>query len=109
MAGNCQCRQSAWLPPHIPDHSKCFRNRVAGFHSNDIESEFNRLRRWLRQRYGQLKLNAQAPGPNNAEAQEFDDLDLYEYMFYSNVGKDMSNIMAAFSHYNGGRCEPVNL
>ena len=31
-----------------------FRNRINGFHSNDIEYEFNRLKRWLIQRCGVL-------------------------------------------------------
>ena len=64
---------------HAPpiNHSVEFRDRVTGFHSNDIESENNRLKHWSRIRYGRLSLG---------------ELDLHEYSFYINVGRDMKTI-----------------
>ena len=63
-------------PPAV-NHSVEFRGRVTGFHSNDIESENNRLKHWARVRYGRLSLS---------------ELDLHEYTFYINVGSDMKTI-----------------
>lgn len=59
---------------HAPpvNHSKGFRERTKGFHSNDIESEFSRLKTWSRHRYGKLQLA---------------DLDLCEYTYYINMGQ----------------------
>ena len=63
-------------PPAI-NHGVEFRDRATGFHSNDIESENNRIKHWSRVRYGRLSL---------------DELDLHEYAFYINVGRDMKTI-----------------
>ena len=106
---------------HAPgiNHGAEFRSRATGFHSNDIESEFNRLKRWLRQRYGLLHLGGGKPGIENVDFSEdtvglpanyaWDDLDLCEYMFYNNVGSLMADVMTAFVHYNGGRASPTIL
>ena len=102
---------------HAPaiNHGAEFRSRETGFHSNDIESEFNRLKRWLRQRYGVLHIGGAAPSPeilHQVESEEdivWDDLDVAEYTFYSNVGSDMQAVMDAFVHYNGGRKLAVDL
>ena len=68
------------LPKHAPaiNHSKEFRDRAMGFHSNDIESENARLKRWSRKRYGVLQLS---------------ELDLLEYTFMINKCSAMSGIM----------------
>ena len=48
-------------------HSICWRDRATGFHSNDVESEFNRFKRWVRERYGQLKFDAKAAPDSSIE------------------------------------------
>lgn len=67
-----------YAPP--VNHQVEFRDRVTGFHSNDIESENSRLKHWSRVRYGTLSLN---------------ELDLHEYAYYTNVGNSMKDVMAA--------------
>ena len=62
------------------NHSLEFRDRQTGFHSNDIESENNRLKHWSRVRYSKLSLT---------------ELDLHEYAYYINVGSSMKDVMAA--------------
>ena len=84
-------------------HGKEFRNRDTGFHSNDIESEFNRFKRWLRERYGALKVNS----ASTTNQHDCDDLDMYEYMYYINVGASMHDVMAAFVHSHGKREKSV--
>ena len=84
-------------------HGREFRHRETGFHSNDIESEFNRFKRWVRQRYGQL------PPGGNASHAEFEDLDLYEYTFYNNVGDSMGAVMKALAHSQGGAYRPFTV
>jgi hypothetical protein len=69
---------------HAPpvNHSVEFRDRETGFHSNDIESENNRLKHFSRVRNGRLMLN---------------ELDLHEYAFYVNVGSNMQTILKALA------------
>lgn len=69
---------------HAPpiNHSVEFRSRETGFHANDIESENHRLKHFSRIRNGRLMLN---------------ELDLHEYAFYINVGKDMPTILKALA------------
>ena len=56
------------------NHSVRIRDRVTGFHSNDIESENDRLKHWSRVRYGRLQLC---------------ELDLNEYAYYVNEGSSI--------------------
>lgn len=84
-------------------HGREFRDRQTGFHSNDIESEFNRFKRWVRQRYGQL----QTGGDESHE--DYADLDLYEYTFYINVGNSMGAVMKALAHSQGGAHRPFTV
>ena len=93
-------------PPVI--HDKGFRDRDAGFHSNDVESENARIKQWLRMRYS--KLPAQ-PADNTVHTDaisseyhvlsEHESLDMYEYCFYCNVGAAMPSVMEGLS---GGLC-----
>ena len=91
-------------------HDNGWRDRKTGFHSNDCESENDRLKLWLRARYTRLKLtfkavldgdgcDAGAAGDSPEEAGDeelaVEPLDLYEYAYYVNVGKAMSDIMRA--------------
>ena len=66
-------------PPAI-NHGIEFRDRETGFHSNDIESENNRLTTWSRHRYSRLQLT---------------ELDLHEYAYYVNVGSLMALVACA--------------
>ena len=87
-----------------------FRDVETGFHSNDIESEFNRMKRWLRERYGALKLNSKLNQTDPKDDDDsFEDLDLYEYMYYINVGKSMKDVMDAFVHANGTAYNRIKL
>ena len=90
---------------HAPaiNHTKYFRDTTTGFHSNDIESEFNALKRFIRQRYGVLQLQEET----TEELLEAGDI--FEYMFYRNVGNKFSDVMAAFAHAQGGCFRPLKL
>ena len=65
------------------NHGQMFRDRGTGFHGNDIESEFNRLKSWLRQRYGSLRLGG-AAGEDDKDM-DLEDGDLCEYMWHRPV------------------------
>ena len=43
------------------------------------------------------------------DLEDVDDGDLYEFMFYTNVGDSMHDVMEALAHYGGGRCNRVIL
>ena len=79
---------------HAPpvNHSSGFRERTQGFHSNDIESEFNRLKRFVRGRYGVLS-KVTEDNIWGLKAGE-----IYEYQFYNNVGNSMGKVMAALQY-----------
>ena len=97
---------------HSPpiNHSICWRDRDTGFHSNDVESEFNRFKRWVRGRYGQLKFDTTAPLAEEDEEghieTDFCEGELYEYTFYTNIGSSMKKVMAAIAYVNG-RQDPL--
>ena len=77
------------------NHSLCFRDRDSGFHSNDIESENNKIKQWLRARYGALKLGR----TKNLDCDTI--LDLSEYVYRANIGdviKDFLRAMAEYEH-----------
>ena len=89
------------------NHGQMFRDRVTGFHSNDIESEFSRLKSWLRHRYGALRLGG-AAGEDAADM-DIEDGDLCEYMYYINIGSDMHDVMDAIVGLNGRAYKRPNL
>lgn len=72
-------------PPVV--HEDGYRDPKTGFHTNDVESENARIKRWNRARYGRL----------NVIADEMD-----EYIFYTNVGSDMASVFKGLAHGNGG-------
>ena len=74
--------------------SKGFRDRQTGFHSNDVESENNRMKRFLRKRYGKLCLGRYKNLSNDTV------LDLYEYVFRVNVGHSIDTYMMALRTAN---------
>ena len=69
-------------------HDVCWRDPLTGWHSNDIESEFNRLKRWNRTRHGTLMIT---------------EADMHEYTFYINGGDKLSDIMRGLSVGCAGR------
>ena len=73
---------------HAPfiNHSKGFTDRATGFHSNDAESENDRIKRWNRARYGALTLS---------------ELEMHEYIFYVNGGKCMIDVMRGLAYSKG--------
>ena len=76
------------------NHSQGWRDRATGFHSNDIESKFSRLKRYVRERYGRLSFQCQ--GADDAEETDAVDAgDLYEYTFKTNVGNSFFDVLKA--------------
>ena len=75
------------------NHSRGWRDRATGFHSNDIESEFSRLKRAVRERYGRLSFQSQGQEDDTAEA--IDAGDLFEYAFKVNVGDSFFDCLKA--------------
>jgi len=76
---------------HAPpvNHSVEWVEKSHGFHTNDIESENQRLKHWNRTRYGKLMLNQ---------------FELDEYMYYMNYGHSMDKIMFGLAVASGGKC-----
>ena len=68
---------------HAPgvNHSEHWRDPAIGFHTNDVESENNRMKHWARVRYGKLLV---------------EELDMHEYMIYVNTGSSMHTVLKAF-------------
>ena len=81
---------------HAPpvNHSTSFRDRASGFHSNDVESENNRIKRFLRKRYGRLMLGKKKDLTNDTV------LDMYEYAYRVNVGDSFADYMHSLSYAN---------
>ena len=79
---------------HCPpiNHSKYFRDNATGFHSNDIESEFNLIKCFVRERYGRLVMT------NEESLDDLEAGELYEHQFYTNVGQTMDKVMKALKH-----------
>ena len=77
-------------PPSVKNH-KCFRDAQTGFHTNDAESENNRLKRWSRQCHGHLRI---------------EEYDMQEYMFYVNIGNSMMLVLEGLAQSDGsGKCK----
>ena len=73
-------------PPVV--HDVNWRDAETGWHSNDIESEFNRFKHWSRVRYGVLSVT---------------ELDLHEYSFYINGGDKVDDALKGIGVSAGGR------
>ena len=78
------------------NHNVNFRDPVSGIHTNDIESEWARLKAWYRKKFMHFGIKSHAEG--EAARREIMELHLYEYMFYTNVGRSMSQVMQAFRY-----------
>ena len=68
-------------------HEDGWRDTKTGFHTNDVESENQRVKGWSRKRYGRLNINSH---------------EMDEYIFYTNVGTDMVAVMKGLAYANGG-------
>ena len=77
------------------NHSVGWRDNSTGFHSNDIESEFSRLKNLVRERYGRLSFQATLGTSGPEEDEELDLGDLYEYAFRVNVGSSFEDVRRA--------------
>ena len=69
-----------YAPPVV--HDVAWRDATTGWHSNDIESEFSRLKHWNRARMGSLMIT---------------EADVHEYTFLINAGAEMSDIMTGLA------------
>ena len=80
------------------NHSKNWRNPATGYHSNDAESEFARFKLFLRVKYDWVR----ATNARDTDSTDLaTDRKLAEYVFYTNVGRKMEDIMQAL-RYRGG-------
>ena len=70
-------------------HERHFRDPNTGFHTNDAESENNRVKTWSRQRYGKLHLR---------------EMEMDECIFYVNAGSSASKMFQGLAMANGGAC-----
>ena len=79
-------------------HCKSFRNPVTGYNSNDAEPEVARVKLFLRSKYGFVRSsNSKTPAAKDAVLAG----NIAEYVFYTNVGREMSHVMKAFRHKGG--------
>ena len=92
MPKSTKPREGTKAAPPV-NHSRGWRDRATGFHSNDIESEFSRLKRAVRERYGRLSFQSQGQEDDTAEA--IDAGDLFEYAFKVNVGDSFCDCLKA--------------
>lgn len=82
------------------NHSAGFRNSRTGFHTNDMEAEWSRFKTWYRQKFTHMRLsNATTEQAKRRKLQRH----VHEYVYYSNVGRTMADVMLAFVHANGKR------
>ena len=68
-------------------HEDAYRDSATGFHTNDAESENNRVKRWSRRRYGQVNLTEH---------------EMQEYVFYENVGPEADDMFRGLAMSSGG-------
>ena len=93
------------MPPEMVNHSKWFRDPATGYHTNDAESEINRLKSWMRKKYGRV----QTRGSGDEEPDRILTAHLDEFMVLKNVGNAMSTIMRAFSFVRGKAFRAVDI
>ena len=79
-----------YAPPVV--HDLNWRDAATGWHSNDIESEFNRLKLWNRRRHGHMRITA---------------MDMHEYSFLMNAGSEISDVLRGMAVGSGSRCDAL--
>ena len=92
-------------------HEKHFRDPKTGLHTNDAESEINRLKQWMRKKYARLGSRDRKSGSSSSDTAEVGSttslsFKLDEFMFLKNVGNDMGQVMVAFQWVNGKAHRP---
>ena len=93
-ANEALCFKSA--PP--VNHSIGWRDSATGFHSNDIESEFARLKSMVRERYGRVSFQSTLETDEAETENASVDLgDLYEYAFRVNIGSSFHHVLKSAS------------
>jgi len=92
-------------------HDRGWRDKATGFHSNDIESEYARLKLWLRSRYSKLLLITDKKHLPLAEDEVTEPLlpDVIEYLHYVNIGRTMEAVMSSIALAGGGQVKPFLL
>lgn len=89
-------------------HNLNFRDPLTGYHTNDAESEINRVKAWTRRKYaklgGKTSKSADPDGPDPIIESHLD-----EFMYLKNVGSDIDTVMKAFVFANGGACPARNI
>ena len=80
------------------NHSAHWRDPVTGIHSNDAESEFARFKLFIRVKYDFMRATNSRDKKIQDRALE---LKLAEYVFYTNVGREMKHVMQAFAYMGG--------
>ena len=74
------------------NHGENWRDPETGIHSNDAESEWARLNFFLRTKYGWVRANN---GRDDHMNDKHLSLNIAEYLFYTNVGREFKDIMKA--------------
>jgi hypothetical protein len=84
--------------PGSVSHRRGFRNPKTGYHSNDAESEVGRFKEFIKVKYSWVRTsNATTDAKKDVQPQRR----IAEYMFYTNVGRSMDDIMKAYRHTSG--------
>ncbi len=96
------------------NHSENWRDPNTGLHINDAESENARLKKWCRGKYGLVRVNKDGPTSNTADEDDARGTEhlqrlVSEYLFWTNKGRAMEDVMDAFVLHNGGACAPVDV
>ena len=77
------------------NHTDTYRNPDTGVHSNDIESEFSRLKNFIKHKFTHVRASNHT---DEASKRRLLVMHLMEYVFYTNVGSKMADIMLAIKH-----------
>ena len=77
------------------NHSDNWRDPITGVHSNDAESKFARFKLFVRVKYDYVLATNVKSKSGKDRALE---LKLGEYVFYTNVGRDMAHVMSALAY-----------
>ena len=76
-------------------HVTTFREQDSGVHSNDIESDFARFKPWMRTKFASMRVgNQRTEDAKRAHLAR----KLVEYVFYTSVGSNMTDVMLAVQH-----------
>lgn len=88
------------------NHSKSYRNPRTGVHSNDIESEWSRFKRWYQDKFKYVRCSTRSTSRDGSDRYRAMQMHMWEYMFYTNCGRDMSIVMKAHA-YSERMCDQL--